>query len=89
MRAACRCGSITDMQTTKDSNQPAARPGDRLVARGLPGYETRHGEIIEVLGAPGHVHYRVRWDDEHESLFFPASDGVHVVHPPDPGPDAA
>jgi prolyl-tRNA editing enzyme YbaK/EbsC (Cys-tRNA(Pro) deacylase) len=34
----------------------------------------RTGEILEVLGAPGHVHYRVRWDDEHETLFYPAGD---------------
>ncbi len=34
----------------------------------------RTGEILEVLGAPGHAHYRVRWDDEHESVFYPAGD---------------
>lgn len=34
----------------------------------------RTGEILEVLGTPGHVHYRVRWDDEHESVFYPAGD---------------
>lgn len=34
----------------------------------------RTGEILEVLGDPGHAHYRVRWDDEHESLFYPAGD---------------
>jgi Ala-tRNA(Pro) deacylase len=34
----------------------------------------RTGEILEVIGGPGHMHYRVRWDDEHESVFYPAGD---------------
>jgi Ala-tRNA(Pro) deacylase len=38
------------------------------------GDKRRTGEILEVLGTPGHAHYRVRWDDEHESLFYPAGD---------------
>lgn len=36
----------------------------------------RFGEILEVLGLPGHVHYRVRWDDDHESIFYPGTDTV-------------
>ena len=30
-------------------------------------------------------HYRVRWDDGHESTFFPGTDAyvVHVHHPAD------
>ncbi len=32
----------------------------------------RKGEVLDVLGAPEHAHYRVRWDDEHETLFYPA-----------------
>jgi Domain of unknown function (DUF1918) len=38
----------------------------------------RIGEILEVLGGPGHTHYRVRWEDEHESLFYPA--GHTLIH---------
>ena len=34
-------------------------------------------EIIEVLGSPGHMHYKVRWEDGHESFLYPSSD-VHV-----------
>lgn len=34
----------------------------------------RTGEILEVLGTPEHPHYRVRWDDDHESVFYPAGD---------------
>ena len=32
--------------------------------------------IAEVLGTPGHVHYRVRWDDGGESIFYPGSDAT-------------
>jgi hypothetical protein len=50
-----------------------ARAGDWIVVhpRSLdaPG---RRGQILETLGAPGHEHYRVRWDEEHESIFYPS-----------------
>ena len=68
---------MTDKPRTAD-REPA--PGDWLEVRGLPGYPTRRGEILEVLGTPGHEHYRVRWDEQHVSIFFPRADGVHV-HP--------
>ncbi len=38
------------------------------------------GEVLEVLNTGGAVHYRVRWDDGHEALFYPGSD-AHSVHP--------
>jgi hypothetical protein len=57
--------------------------GDWLEVAGLPGNASRRGQIVEVLGGPGHVHYRVRWDEQHESLFFPA-DGVRVVQAEEP-----
>ncbi|HEU4975269.1 MAG TPA: DUF1918 domain-containing protein [Baekduia sp.] len=57
------------------------RPGDVLEVKGLPGEPSRRGVVLELLGAPGHEHFRVRWDEEHESLFFPVDgEGVHV-HP--------
>ena len=34
----------------------------------------RKGEILEVLGEPGHVHYRVRWEDGTETILYPSSD---------------
>jgi hypothetical protein len=40
------------------------------------GEARRIGEILEVLGQPGHEHYRVRWDDDHESVFYPSSDST-------------
>jgi len=55
--------------------------GDWLEAHGVHGDSSRRGEIVEVLGQPGHEHFRVRWDERHESIVYPA-DGVNVVHPP-------
>ena len=55
-----------------------ARPGDWLEVRAIHGEPPRRGQIVAVLGAPGHEHYRVRWDEEHESIFYPA-DGVAVI----------
>ena len=56
-----------------------AQAGDSLEVNGIPGYPARRGEIVEVLGRPGHQHYRVRWDEQHESLHFPAQ-GTTVLH---------
>lgn len=36
------------------------------------GGPARRGLVVEVLGRPGHRHYRVRWDEEHESIHFPS-----------------
>ena len=40
----------------------------------------RKGEVLEVRDTGGVEHYRVRWDDGHEGLFYPGSD-AHSVHP--------
>lgn len=63
---------------TKIPHRAEAEPGDWIEARGLPGRPNRRGQIIEVLGRPGHERYRVRWDEAHESILFPA-DGVSVI----------
>jgi hypothetical protein len=56
-----------------------ANPGDELVVESLTlGIPPREGEILEVLDSGEHTHYRVRWDDGHESVFFPAST-THAV----------
>jgi hypothetical protein len=41
------------------------------------GSSPRRGLITEVLGSGSHTHYRVRWDEEHESIHFP-SPGAHL-----------
>jgi hypothetical protein len=57
-----------------------ATRGDRLVVESIHvGQPRREGEVVEVVpGDSGHEHYRVRWDDGHESIYFPSSD-CHVV----------
>jgi hypothetical protein len=37
------------------------------------------GEILEVLGSSGHEHYRVRWKDRRETLFYPGGHSS-IVH---------
>ncbi len=58
-----------------------AKVGDKIVVDALhTGDPERKGEIVEILGEGAVVHYRVRWHDGHESLYFPGSD-AHVVSP--------
>ena len=38
----------------------------------------RRGLILEVLGEGRHTHFRVRWDEEHVSLFYPAERGFLI-----------
>jgi signal recognition particle receptor subunit beta len=60
--------------------QPAV-VGDRIEITGhAVGHAPRNGEIIEVLGGPGHERFRVRWEDGHESINVPADDAV-IRHP--------
>lgn len=58
-------------------SRASAAPGDVVVVHGRsPGRAERAGVILEVLGGPGHEHYRVRWDEEHESIFWMGSDAT-------------
>jgi hypothetical protein len=47
-------------------------------AVGTPG---RSGEILEVIGNPRAPHFRVRWDDGHESIYYPSNDARVRVGP--------
>ena len=62
---------------SQPANRPA-QPGDWVHVRGISGQTTREGQIVEVLGRPGHERFRVRWDERHESILFPA-DGVTIT----------
>ncbi len=54
-----------------------AKVGDLIVIEGhTVGEGRRTGEIVEVLGEPGREHYRVRWEDDHESVFYPSHDAT-------------
>jgi hypothetical protein len=56
-----------------------ANVGDEIVVDAMrPGEPKREGEILEILDRGDVRHYRVRWDDGHETLFFPGST-AHVV----------
>ncbi len=77
MPSGVRDASISHMSA---KNTPAAaRVGDLLEARGIHGEPARRGQIVEILGEPGHEHYKVHWDEQHESIVYPA-DGVEVIH---------
>lgn len=59
-----------------------AKVGDRLILESERiGTPPRKGVILEILGAESGLHYRVRWDDEHESLFYPTGGSVRIVSP--------
>ncbi len=50
------------------------------------GQPPRTGRVIETIesaDAEHAVHYRVRWDDGHESIYYPGADS-HVVASPAP-----
>jgi hypothetical protein len=71
------------MEARKEAPMSAAtarrptKPGDLVVVAGhRVGESERIGEILEVRGDPTHLRYRVRWDDGHESIFYPSSDAV-------------
>jgi hypothetical protein len=53
-----------------------AKTGDRIVVESAHvGQPRREGEVLEVVPGDGErEHYRVRWDDGHESIYFPSSD---------------
>ena len=72
-------GSIAHM--TENITPLAARVGDWLEARGVHGESARRGQIVEILGEYGHEHYKVHWDEKHESIVYPA-DGVRIIHKP-------
>ena len=51
------------------------QPGDRIVVESHHvGEAHRNGEILEVIGEPPHQHYRVRWGDGSETMFYPSND---------------
>ena len=56
-----------------------AHIGDEIVVDGVHlGDLSRKGEVLEVRDLGGVTHYRVRWDDGEEGLFYPGSD-AHLV----------
>ncbi len=66
---------------TQHDEQRPPRPGDWIEVNAIGGGPSRTGMILEVLGREGHEHFRVRWDEEHETIHFPAQ-GTRVLHEP-------
>jgi hypothetical protein len=57
-----------------------AHTGDRIVVETTTlGAARRCGEVLEVLGTDEGEHYRVRWEDGRETVFYPSSDAT--IHP--------
>ena len=63
---------------TAQTMSSRAHVGDWIEARGIYGQPPRRGQIIELLGRGHHARYRVRWDEKHESILYPA-DGVVII----------
>jgi CBS domain-containing protein len=68
-----------------------ALAGDRIVVRiGISDQAPRLGTIRDVLRGPNGEHYRVAWDDGHESVIYPGPDAsvipaqVSREQPPSP-----
>jgi hypothetical protein len=56
--------------------------GDQIVVEAaIVDRRRRYGEVMEVLGTSDAEHYRVRWQDGHESIFYPGPD-ARVQHQP-------
>ena len=56
--------------------------GDAIVVEARHvGDVARVGEILKVMGDATRPHFAVRWDDGHETIYYPSSDAsVHHPH---------
>lgn len=68
----------SETSSAAPADEPAA--GHWIEVDDTAGGNPRRGQILEVLGSGAHLHYRVRWDEEHESLFYPDPQGGSIVH---------
>jgi prolyl-tRNA editing enzyme YbaK/EbsC (Cys-tRNA(Pro) deacylase) len=66
---------------TNEQHEIAPRDVVEVAGRRV-GEAPRLGEVLEVLRSGDRVHYRVRWDDGHESIFYPSSDTTLRPAPP-------
>ena len=67
---------------TKSVQGKPARAGDQISITGHSvGDAPKTAVILEVLGESGHERFRVRWEDGHESIFFPARTPSCFVRP--------
>ena len=57
----------------------SARGGDRIHLDAVGKRSPREGEVLEVVSSPSGEHYRVRWDDGHESYIRPAGGNARII----------
>jgi REP element-mobilizing transposase RayT len=82
-RACATIGCRKETLVNESSRRVRAKVGDVVAIHAHHlGEPERLGEILEVLGQPDHIHFRVRWDDERESVFYPGNDATVRVHQP-------
>jgi hypothetical protein len=56
-----------------------AQIGDRILVESRKvGGGRKSGEVVEVIGGASGHHYRIRWDDGHESIVYPSTDAFVV-----------
>jgi len=65
------------MPTKQTSSAPHV--GDWIKAPGLYRQAARRGQIIELLGHDRRERRRVRWDERHESILYPAHGVVSIT----------
>ena len=57
-----------------------AKVGDRIAVESeRVGLSPRVGKVLEVLSPGPGVHYRVRWADDHETVFFARAGNASVI----------
>jgi hypothetical protein len=62
------------MNASKEAHMDCEK-GDRIVVESRRvGSGRKSGEVVEVIEGVSGRHYRVRWDDGHESIIYPSSD---------------
>jgi hypothetical protein len=60
--------------------EDGGRVRDRVVVESeRVGQPAREGEILEVLGTRELIHYRVRWDDGHETTLYPSAGSLRII----------
>jgi hypothetical protein len=72
------------MATSRSGNlgvdaQHTPEAGDWIEVAATGEGSPQRGVIVAVLGEDRHMHFRVRWDEEHVSLFYPA-ERRFIVH---------
>jgi hypothetical protein len=79
--AAARPG--VNIRLVEEDAQVHARDGSRgqagdwvVVHAHTLGEPARRGLILEVIGPSGRERYRVRWDEEYESIYYPGPDAT-------------